>query len=363
MHTDLPKHAESHLILHLDINETVLIGDEAGGDTNEDCLNKMLAKSAFVRMPGKGGHFSYEHTSSIEPTHWWDGSPILERYPSHAKPPPLHTDWEWPAGCCPYYRTKFKKRSKTFVSHHGSIYKELHDQLERKTKFDVADNNVFQECPVLSHMIPALFETLIALSESSQPHTIVLRTMGSDLPDVAKAINLFANGQHPAYPDFCNEDYLIGPEHLVQGRWAEKKDDNEEKGSHVYQLWRDEEILASGDVDVLEFLHTNRICGIQDDYPFWKKHHHEPWAGKPVWIPSDRYCHHLLFDDNIHNLENDSIASIRRQEPDGSFATLSSHDILQQHGVHLIRVPTVEPILNPHWFLQMISKAQARYSQ
>jgi len=37
-----------HLFLHFDVNETILVGDVAGGDTPEDCLNKIIAKSAFV---------------------------------------------------------------------------------------------------------------------------------------------------------------------------------------------------------------------------------------------------------------------------------------------------------------------------
>ncbi len=31
----------SKLVLHFDINETILVGDDAGGDTVEDCLNKV----------------------------------------------------------------------------------------------------------------------------------------------------------------------------------------------------------------------------------------------------------------------------------------------------------------------------------
>lgn len=35
------KSSPRKLVLHFDINETILIGDEAGGDTVEDCLNKV----------------------------------------------------------------------------------------------------------------------------------------------------------------------------------------------------------------------------------------------------------------------------------------------------------------------------------
>jgi len=37
------------LVLHFDINETILLGDDAGGDSRIDSLNKMLAKSAFCQ--------------------------------------------------------------------------------------------------------------------------------------------------------------------------------------------------------------------------------------------------------------------------------------------------------------------------
>ena len=41
------------LALHFDVNETIMVGDPAGGDTFDDSLNKILAKSAFVRpAPG-----------------------------------------------------------------------------------------------------------------------------------------------------------------------------------------------------------------------------------------------------------------------------------------------------------------------
>ena len=68
-----------HLVLHFDINETILVGDEAGGDTREDCLNKMICKSAFVliddgqEVEGDEGQPSMSrralaHTNKLVPT-------------------------------------------------------------------------------------------------------------------------------------------------------------------------------------------------------------------------------------------------------------------------------------------------------
>jgi hypothetical protein len=41
------------LVLHFDVNETIMVGDPAGGDSSEDCLNKMICKSTFVQPRSK----------------------------------------------------------------------------------------------------------------------------------------------------------------------------------------------------------------------------------------------------------------------------------------------------------------------
>ena len=169
---------------------------------------------------------------------------------------------------------------------------------------------------------------------------------------------------------------------------------------YQYQLRResDGEIVAAGDHEVLQLLHNNttsesngekttRVWGIRDNYQFWADNGWEPWAGKPVWMttPTSSKHHHVLFDDNIHNLPHDGIAGIRRQHqplpplppsppqlatdktidvvpslPETStvFESVSGSEVQKMHGLHLIRVPTVEPILNPEWFLQQLENVR-----
>jgi hypothetical protein len=322
----------------MDINETILVGDEAGGDTREDCLNKALAKSAFVQIPSP--FLAVEHdkdssrvekdTHTLIPTHWWDGSPIVDAETStdvvsskssssSSPPPPLHTKFEWPTGTCPYYRTAYKQRSKTFVAHHGRIYRQIFDQMEQTLQ------PKYQGHAILSHVIPSFFATLIELTSQSQrnddpaPFTLVLRTMGTDWEEIAAAVTEFARGEHPDYPEYRNPNLEVRSADLVRGRWVQSvqndntenhiHDDNDDNDNHhedyrtsfVYQLTSpvDGTVVASGDEQVLEFLHSRTVCGIQDDYHHWSKHSCEPWAGKPVWIPADRHYHHILFDDNM----------------------------------------------------------------
>jgi hypothetical protein len=376
----LPKR---HLVLHFDINETILVGDEAGGDSREDSLNKILAKSAFVQKPLLMDQ--QQQTTTLtdgsshedwEPTHWWNGERIRDHeqdyhsFMEKSNIPPLYTGWHWPEGCCPYYRTRFKSRSKNFIQHHGALYKDIYDEMNRRLQpraiTTTAPAILATSYPILSHMLPAFFETVATLSKqkalhNGQPYTIVFRTMGTDLPEIADAMTAFARGQHPEYPDFEDSDLVLTRDKLVQGRWAKLPDgdDDGNEGQYVFQLWQEERLVASGDAQVLEFLHTQTVCGIQDDYAFWKSQAFAPWSGKPTWIPrGDCNYHHVLMDDNIHNLPNDSIASVRVETKDGSFQTLTGPEIQEQQGLYLIRVPTVEPILNPKWFLERIERSQ-----
>lgn len=107
----------TRLVLHFDVNETIVVEDIAGGDTFEDCLNKILAKNALVRRnPSSNGASS--------PMFWWDGTKIIPSSTSMVKenkhPPELFPGWDWPLGCEPYYKA-CKSKSKTFTTHDGKI--------------------------------------------------------------------------------------------------------------------------------------------------------------------------------------------------------------------------------------------------
>ena len=213
--------------------ETILLGDDAGGDSRHDSVQKMLAKSAFCQMPnGSSVHRKWEDTQTIQPTHWWDGQRIGEEDPS--SPPPLYTGWEWPDNCCPYYRTEFKKRSKQFVDvYDGKIYRPILEKCEEELSKSHSN-----------HILPAFYHTLNHLIQCKQPFTVVFRTFGSDVNEIAQLVTKFAQGKHVDYPQVDCPDLELTNERLYQGRWKKNED-----GHVVYQLWNQDEtkLIASGD--------------------------------------------------------------------------------------------------------------------
>lgn len=391
---DNNKKFPTRLVLHLDINETILLGDDAGGDSTSDSIQKMLAKSAFCQIPtssssddNKRRKLDWDSTQELEPTHWWDGQKIGHE----SSMPPLYTGWEWPPNACPYYRTKWKKYSKEFVCpsteekqgeestkeavsqpHHGEIYKPIWEECQKMLS-TVDSNSPAAEASMKRHphLLPAFYHILDYLQElqqqsTSPPPILVFRTFGTDIEKVTKWVTEYAKEQNCPWLE-------LGPEKLFQGRWKElDEDDSKTLGEAVYQLWdlTETKVVAKNEEEILQLLNSGTIFGIRDDYDFWKKYDWLPTAGKPVWIPSTPttengdavFCHHLLFDDNIHNLPDDGIACIRQQEatPESKFTTI---DAAMMHGgeyqgIHLKRVPTIEPVLNLKWYIEQIEHSR-----
>lgn len=372
-----------HLVLHFDINETILVGDEAGGDSPEACLNKMLAKSAFVLMDNvvrecedqqpEASRRALKNTKNIKPTKWWDGTPLQARCMSPtlpANPPPLYTEFSWPPNSCPYYRTSFKHKAKSFTKHDGAPYLSLYHQLDDKCSLlrnQCRNSGGFCEhSSTLHHILPAFFHTLNELKRQKKSFSLVFRTFGSDLPGIADALNLFARGEHPNFPNFRDKSLILTEQQMYRGRW--RREAKEDEYEYYLQRWsKDEEIVASGDAEVLEILENQAVSGVQDHYDFWDKHNNSPLAGKPIWARQTvsqigGAPHHILFDDNIHNDPTDSIAAVRVKRGEGKYSSLSGEDILAMQGIHLVRVPTVDPLLNQNWFLDRINEAEERLS-
>jgi len=248
-----------------------------------------------------------------------------------------------------------------------------------------------------SHFIlPAFFHTLDFLEASGREYVVVFRTFGHDLPLIAAALEAFSEGKHPMYPrtfvqeskdssDQATSPFLLKRSQMFRGRYNE---DACKKGGvasnpldcAVYQLheWTDDEndhffgkVKARNDEEVIGILENSdtKIFGINDDYKYWSSHGCHPECGKPVWVHADQdgklRPHHIFFDDNIKNDPNDSIVAVRQEslhsligDKERKFHSLSGTEIQALHGIHLVRVPTFKPLLEPDWFIRQIEKCE-----
>jgi hypothetical protein len=134
--------ASRKLILHFDVNETIMVGDPAGGDTFEESLNKCICKNAFIKLkdgvnyssvnPANGG--DQERWSNYT---WHDGSPLDPKFRTgtHSIPPPLITSFDAgdASNICVYKTPEFKSlfaKSFTEGDSPGVIYRDLYEKIE-----------------------------------------------------------------------------------------------------------------------------------------------------------------------------------------------------------------------------------------
>ena len=179
------------LVLHFDVNETIMCGDPAGGDTFEASLNKIICKSALVQTRGiaRGGM----------PTRWRDGSAIAS---SGTEPPPLFTGFEWPEGTVSFYRAgpSAKACARTFTEpgQPGEAYRPLFNRLEESLRWPQSIKPPKRLCHDGMHhfLIPAFFTTIRELAKRGAASGIVIRTFGTDADDVVAALQAYTEGLH-----------------------------------------------------------------------------------------------------------------------------------------------------------------------
>jgi hypothetical protein len=165
--------SRSRLILHFDVNETIMVGDPASGLDFNSSLNCIVAKAAFVTnqmpsSPTKAAFYNYT---------WHDGSP----FGTHA--PALITRWRAePPSSKPYFRV-FRQKSRRFCDpgQPGHAYISIFNKL--KQQLSTKPNPIFS--PNGYHfLLPAFFHTLVELTKKCRDFSLIIRTYGSDLAKV-----------------------------------------------------------------------------------------------------------------------------------------------------------------------------------
>lgn len=124
------------LVLHFDVNETIMVGDPAGGDTFEESLNKCICKNAFIKKRVKVNGDEEDMGRWSEYT-WHDGSSLDPklRKASSCDIPPLITTFDTGDNECFYKNLPLKDQyAKIFTNHEdspGFIYRDLYNSIEK----------------------------------------------------------------------------------------------------------------------------------------------------------------------------------------------------------------------------------------
>ncbi len=185
------------LVLMFDVNETILLADPAGGDTFEQCLNKVIAKCAFVSEASLGS----------QSLRWWNGTNADGTTPP---PPVVENAYAWPDGAIPFYEA-FKDQAKHFTEKGpGVAYRPHFDELyeamtETFSEAELESGAVSADLlKVLRRLrgpddegnvtfyyflVPSFWQALVGLAKAGHDLTLVVRTFGTDSREVKEALD------------------------------------------------------------------------------------------------------------------------------------------------------------------------------
>lgn len=418
-----PTPRAARLVLHLDVNETLILSDPAGGDSYVDSLNKIVAKLALVRPAGApggaGAREAWVNDASDTDAEvlarwaWLDGTPLDPALRDPAAPPPplAQSTWDVPLGAVRFYavpalRRRFARAFCTAAGSPGRIYAQTFDEAARKLRWPASARTDTPLCRVddggaaRHFLLPAALVAIAALARRGREFQLVVRTFGSDLDAVARALSAFARGDHPDFP--LNElaergaadgsarrarvlipEADLGPERCFVGRYtpaggyslAPAPGAPPCSASALCDEGEIAELLARpGRLgDGAGRARGEGALGVRDDYDHWLLHRCAPSAGKPLWLTADDgETTHLFLDDNIHDSEHDSIVAVRARPSalapgDGSaapsaagqFRPLSGEATRALRGLALVPVPTLRAVLDERWMLAQIDACEA----
>ena len=316
--------------------------DPAGGDSFEVSINKAISKSALVKRPS---------TSGDGHLRWFDGSLIGEN-----SPPPLQFVFDYGKEVEPFYRGERKEEGQRFTEPgmRGEGYRSVYESVERALRLTPG----LEYPPELvssdgkhHFLIPSFFHTICKLKEYGKSFSLVIRTFGSDAPDVASALNIFAKGLHPDFPMACPE-LEVTDKNMWKGRY--------DKNSGQFCLFSSVGTIKLDEGAALTTMQDSPVSVCQDDYPHWRNNNWKPEAGKPVWFTKASSCdfQHIFFDDNVKPRPDDSIIATRiRDDASEPFKTLSGSESMAYYGFLYHKAFPVKAITERDWFLERIAES------
>ncbi|XP_072276746.1 uncharacterized protein [Pyxicephalus adspersus] len=264
-----------NLILHLDLNNTILVADTATGQGPSAALNSYLSTVTWGRISTTGEWEWISDQASVKP----------------------------PSQDAINYYTQFGRDGHFSDSKIGQRFKKIFtrhmDLLQWRGDADDLFTQKGEDGKLYHWILPSFFHLLSILHQQGRQFSIILRTFGSDLPRVLKSVHATLAGKHPHFPQL--QDLPLSVE-LTPGKIRCNK-------RETVLTWSTDRVSTKGkERNVYDyFTAMTGIGGFQDHFDWWARNSFTSLGGKPFWIdPNDSDNLHIIIDDNIRLNEDDA---------------------------------------------------------
>lgn len=353
------------LILHFDVNKTLVPVDSATGETIEAALNVFLSGMAWGK-DRQGEWYSKELLSSA-PLEVDDVS--FYKFVEKRLLPNVTRD-----------RKAFRVQLMSFTDEpQGSNFKPYLNELLQTLRWKLPyDENLHKALTVpgtkecrYHFIIPAFYSLLRHLVAEQRDFAIIFRTYGNDVKNVLTSVKTAIKQSLPF------SDNLAGlADGISENVYCVKRDPVNSEKFFLHSECSNKN-GASGDYDTCQmtdddmytwFTNLNGFCAIHDNVQDWYKNNFDSKHGKPFWVDlNDPDVQHIFFDDNIRPGNFDSILNIRvrdnRRNTGSRFRVVGrDEEFLFEHS-NAVPVNFPEAILNENYFIDKLHDCERNYSE
>ena len=343
------------LILHFDVNKTIVPVDTATGENVEDCLNVYLSGLAWGK-DNEGVWESSRREPSPKPSDENDVS--FYKFEERRLLRQITED----RSTFRYHLTSFTDRPQ------GSNFKPYLDTLLEKLRWkEHFDENLHKvltipgrRYPRYHLILPSFLKLLTSLFEEGRDFAIVFRTFGNDVSRVLSALKDTLSGAIRSYASL--KPYA---DNISENVFTIQRDCN--GLCHLKQENCSEDRLTGNDSDMYSYFSSaSGVSAVQDDVHFWYKNKFHPDHGKPLWIDLDDFdTQHIFFDDNIRPGSEDSIVDLRLREHSAKFGKFRAVERAEEYAfvdANLAQVNFADAIMNENYFIDKLRNCEDNYS-
>ncbi|XP_067159469.1 uncharacterized protein [Apteryx mantelli] len=319
------------LVLHVDLNNTVVAADAVSGQGPRAALNSFLSTVTWGAA-GPAGEWQW-----------------VSDHPSLGPPCP---------GAVSYYCRYGRDPAFTELGL-GQHFSSLHAHYLQLLEWPGKPHKVFsvqdEENKHYHFILPSFFRLLDALHREGRSFAVVCRTFGTDLPRVLHAVHCALAGQHPQFPglrdvalsvDLTPGQIRCSKREVVLSRGSERLSTRED-GRKLYNY----------------FSSFEGIGGFQDHFDWWARNQFSSQGGKPLWIdPHDPSVHHIFFDDNIRLDDTDTIVHPQVFSERGSSSPRCA-PTSELYDICLVQTHLLEAIADENYFLRCVQRCEENYDR
>lgn len=284
-----------HLVLHFDVNKTLIASDKTENKSIEDVINELLSRK-----------FAACWDSTVEEPISFDAYVRTVLMPGHEHDAQLKMD-------------------RLFHLIHFIDFLREHDHPLYSAVFEEFESVLSALKKMKGNIFPAFYYLISELNLRGISYTLFLRSFGKEVFEVKKEINSVCKG-------------LIQSEGIFQ------------KGTLIVDGKNSFRNLQ----EIFDFFSSKKNAAIRDDWKYWMDGKMHVKYGKPFYVDqADPDTLPIFFDDNIKtdSSEVNIIAAIDAK----TGKTIPIPLLLQSR--QLVAVDTLEAILNKRYFSEFVEEA------